>query len=322
LSVRSLVDPIGPRGCVQVSYLLLAPTAAIVLLWWRRRIGYLRRHRVTTPVRTADVVAILLGAAITSAGLYAVACGLVRGIGLAATGWPRAVDPGPLALGTEEQMIVGGGLLVVGAFVLGIARRKRPVREAPVDTSQVALGRPSPGRVFPAFGRVPRGVFGLLGVLGLADVLGVFVLWIVGVLPADGLWGTDGVVGHLVVVFVATVVFIRAAQAAPPPGADVRALSGVVIVAGRSPFVWLSGVSATTRPTNRVLPGEALTHVHLIRTLGSTSPGTAMVTIHPPGADPFEYPNELHLRRDQASRLRALLPEDKVSELVRAPSAS
>lgn len=44
-----------------------------------------------------------------------------------------------------------------------------------------------------------------------------------------------------------------------------------------------------------------------------------MVTVRLSG-EPVEYPNELTVSRGQISRLRASLPESRLTEIVRAPN--
>lgn len=312
-SVR--VDPFGPGTYLQVAYLLLGPAGVLALVWWRGRFAFLLRHRHTTRVRPVDLVAVGLGVLLAVTGLYLLFCGAFRGISVSAAGWLWALDPGPVAVDPVRQLVLGAVALVVSVFVLQVVRRRRPTR-SPVDAGQVVVGKPAPGREFPVLGPRPRGVVALLGVLGLLDLIGVFVLWLLGLLPSHGVWGSDGVVGHLVVVLVITVVLIRAGQPGVDASAEVRALSGVVLVPGRSPYVWLSGTFASRDPANRVLPWDSLDHVYLIRTLGTASAGTAMFA-----AGGVEYSAELPMTPATITRLHAVLPEEKITEVVRAPSS-
>lgn len=260
------VDPVGPGAYVQVSYLLLGPAAALLLVWWRRRFGRLSRLR---RLRPADMVAAGVGVAVAVTGLYLLCCGAVRGFASAVAGWLWAADPGPVVADPLLQLGMGAGALVVAAFVLR-ARGRRG--ESPENTGQLALGRPTPGRPFPPVGPRLRGLAALAGVLGLLDLIGVVVLWVLGLLPAHGPLASDAALGHLVVVGVATVFLIRAAQ--PDPVAEAPATLSGVVLDERAGYVWLSGVSSRRHPANVAVPWDSLEHVHLIRTLGATGPGT------------------------------------------------
>lgn len=302
-----LVDPVGPGWYVQVGYLLLGPAAPLLLAWWRRRLGRLVWHRRITPVRPAGVIAAGVGVAMAVTGLYLLCCGAIRGFADAVTGWLWAVHPGLFAAEPVTQLWVGAVLLVVAAFVLR-GRRRPPDEQA--DTGQLVLGRPTPGRLFVPLGPRQRGVVALAGVVGLAALVGLFVWWVL---------GTAVSLGHLVVVGVATVFLVRAARAGDTAAAPAT-LSGVVLVTGtRTPYVWLSGLSARRQPANLAVPWDSLEHVYLIRTLGAVTPGTVMITVRLPGVDePVEYPNELLVSRARTIELGALLPKEKLTEIVRA----
>jgi hypothetical protein len=155
------------------------------------------------------------------------------------------------------------------------------------------------------------------------DLVGLLVMWLLEWQPAHGPWGEDSTLGHLVVVGVATVVLVHAANPAPDPEAEVKTLSGFVLVPGaKEPYVWLSGASTNRQPANRALPWQSLEHVHLIRTLGATSSGTVMITVRPPDAtEPVEYPTGLPVSKAAVGQLHALLPQEKLTEVGRAPSA-
>ena len=193
----------------------------------------------------------------------------------------------------------------------------------PAPTAQLAVGKPTPGPLFPVFGPVVRGVATIAGLLGVADLMVVLFLWPIGAL-AEGMgpWRADTAVGHLVVVAVATVLLFRVAK---PPQRDrpLTTPSGFVLDAdGRSPYVWLSGGATNRRPVNQALPWETLSQVQLVRTLGApaSEPGTAAIAVYLPGADkPTEFAKQLPVSPVQAARLRAVLPKEKVTEVVKAP---
>jgi hypothetical protein len=305
------VDIVGPGAYVQVAYLLLGPAIVLLLTWWRHRLGHLLRHRGITPVRPVGLVAACAGVAVAVAGLYLLCCGAVRGLAFALAGWLWTADPGPFAAEPVTQLLVGAAALVVAPFV---SRAPRVPRAAPADTGQLSLGKPTPGRLFVPLGLRLTGVVALAGVLGLLALVGLVVLWIL---------GADVVLGHFVIMGVATVFLIRAARSGVGDSADPPAtLSGVVLVAGtRAPYVWLSGLSARRRPANLAVPWDSLEHVYFIRTVGATTPGTVMLTVRLPGAvEPVEYPTELPVSRTRTAELYALLPKEKVTEVLRAPA--
>ncbi|MFI7679120.1 pentapeptide repeat-containing protein [Actinophytocola sp. NPDC049390] len=107
------------------------------------------------------------------------------------------------------------------------------------------------------------------------------------------------------------------------PESRLVSVSGLVLAGGgHEPYVLVAGRTDANRPVSRVLPWHALTHVHLIRVLGTAHANQAVVTLHEPGADaPTEYAKELHITGAHVIRLRATLPAEMITDSVRAPSS-
>ncbi len=316
---------VEPSG-TQVAHLLMWPAAAYALAWWRIRLGFQLRHRVTTPPRPAGLAGGVVGIGLVVIGMYLAAVGLVRGFTSLVGDVAWTTDPGPLSfLATEpgNQLAFAGGALVLGWLMVWSTRRRGPAGNLSPARSQVAIGKPTAAPTESELGATARAVLTLVAFAGLADLVLVVVLIVLDSLPATGPWQSDTVVGHLVFVAVATLVLFRFATRARS-GNEVATPSGVVFAAGgREPYLWLSGISSDRNPVSQALPWEALEQVHFIRVLGTTDPASAMITIRRPGADkPTEYPRELPMTPAQVAALRELLPPEMCTEHTRAPSST
>lgn len=318
-------DPVPAAPGEQISYVLLGPAAAIVLILWRRGIGRMMRHRVTTPLQPARLVGGVVGALLVVTGLYLAAVGAIRGIAHLTGGANWATDPGPFgfaATAPQHQLAIAGGALVLGWITLRSAARRRQAAHTSPGGSQVAIGKPTPGWSGPVLPGPVRGAAKVLAFAGLADIAVVVLMLVLDELPASGPWQADTVVGHLVFVAVTTATLFMVA-AYLPSGVEVATPSGVVFSAGgREPYLWLSGTTAGKQPASQALPWESLEQVHFIRVLGTADPAKAMITVRLPGADrPGEYPGELPVTPAQVAGLRALLPPEMITEHTRVPSS-
>ncbi|MFI7677243.1 pentapeptide repeat-containing protein [Actinophytocola sp. NPDC049390] len=309
----------------QVAHTLLWPAGALALAWWRGRVGYLLRHRRTTPTRPGRVVGAVVGVGVVVAGIYLAAVGVLRGFTHLIGGVPWATDPGPLgflATAPHHQLAFAGGAFLVGGLVSRLSRGRRREAERTPAGSQVAIGKPKPAPVGPELPAPVRLAVKVLACACLADLVAVVAMIFLDALPATGPWRAGTVVGHLVFVAITTLLLFLVTERVRT-GEKVATPSGVVFAAGgRDPFVWLSGTSADKRAASQALPWEALDQVHLIRVLGTADPSSAMITVRAPGTDePAEYPAELPVTRDRVAALRELLPPEMVTEHTRAPSS-
>lgn len=326
LAVNTDADPLPDEvNVTQIAYVLLWPAAAIVLLWWRSGVGFMVRHRRTTPLSPVAIVGGIVGALLVMTGLYLVAVAAFRGIAASAGGASWTTDPGPFAfLATQpsHQFAYAGGAFVLGVLILRAARRRWPVAERQRPGASATIGKPTPAPAGTELNGFVRGFVRALAFAGLIDIGAVVVLLVMDELPATGLWGSDTVAGHLAYVAIVTLLLFGSTFRSRT-GTSVVTPSGVVLMAGgREPYLWLSGTSSDKRPAGQALPWAALEQIHFIRTLGRSDPGLAMITVRPPGSDqPAEYPAEMAVTPDQVAALRALLPSEMFTEHTRAPSS-
>lgn len=321
------LDAASFDGHRQISWLAFWPALAFMLNWWRARIGYLARHRTTTPVRPAEVVLASAAVVFAVGGVYLFGVGAARGVARLSEAWLPTIDPGPLAVvGADpvHQLVSGATAVGIAMVLFRLARwRRRPLRKA-AGTGQVVIGeRVAVGRA-PAVSRTLRPVVVVAAMAGAIDLFVVVAMKIAGELPVDGLWSATGFWGHVPTVALATIFFTRLSLADNRSSySRLESLSGVVLAgSGRAPYVLASGKTETRGPVSRVLPWDALTHVHLIRTLGTPHASRAMVTLHQPGATgAIEHREELPITVAQLTRLRETLPPEMVTEVVRAPPA-
>jgi hypothetical protein len=328
LVVNSDVDPLPDEVAdsdTQIAYVLLWPAAAIVLLWWRSGIGYMLRHRRTTPLSPVAVVGGIVGVPLVMTGLYLAAVAAFRGIAASAGGASWTTDPGPFEFLTTQpsyQFAYAGGAFVLGVVILRATRRRWPATERRPAGSSATIGKPTPAPTGTELNGFVRGFVRALAYAGLIDIGAVVVLLVLDELPATGLWGSATVGGHLGFVAIVMLLLFGSTFRART-GTGVVTPSGVVLMGGgREPYLWLSGTSADKRPAGQALPWDALEQIHFIRTLGTTDPGAAMITVRGPGsAQPTEYPAEMSVTPDQVAALRALLPSGMFTEHTRAPSS-
>lgn len=321
------LDAASIEGNRQIAWLVFWPALAFMLNWWRARIGYLVRHRTTTPVRPAEMVVASAAIVFAVGGVYLLGVGAARGVARLSAAWLPTIDPGPLAVvGADpvHQLVSGGTALGIAMVLFPVARwRRRPLRKA-APTGQVVIGeRVALGRA-PAVSRPLRLVAVVAAMAGAIDLIVVVSMKIAGELPADGLWNATGFWGHVATVALATIFLTRLSWVDTRSSySALKSLSGVVLAgSGRSPYVLASGKTETRGPASRVLPWDALTHVHLIRTLGTPHAGRAMVTLRQPGATgAVEHREELPITVAQLTRLRETLPPEMITEVVRAPPA-
>lgn len=311
----------------QISWLVFWPALAFMLTWWRARIGHLSRHRTTTPVRPAEVVLASAAVVFAIGGVYLVGIGAARGIARLSGAWLPTIDPGPLAaVGADpvHQLMSGGTAFGIAMVLFPLARwRRRPLRKA-AGTGQVVIGeRVAMGRA-PAVSRPLRPAAVVAAMAGAIDLVVIVALKVAGELPAAGLWSATAFWGHVPTVALATIFLTRLSWADNRSSySHLESLSGVVIAgSGRAPYVLASGKTETRGPVSRVLPWDALKHVHLIRTLGTPHATRAMVTLRQPGATgAIEHREELPITVAQLTRLRETLPPEMITEVVRAPPA-
>lgn len=326
LAVHTDVAPLPDEvNDTQIAYVLLWPAAAIVLLWWRSGVGFMLRHRRTTPVSPVAVIGGIVGASLVMAGLYLAAVAAFRGIAASAGGASWTTDPGPLeflATQPSHQFAYAGGAFVLGVIILRVCRRRWPSVERQQPGASATIGKPTPAPSGTELNGFVRGFVRALAFAGLIDIGTVVVLLVMDELPATGLWRSDTVAGHLAYVGI-VMLLLFGSTFRSRTGTSVVTPSGVALVAGgREPYLWLSGTSSDKRPAGQALPWAALEQIHFIRTLGKTDPGLAMITVRGPGSDqPAEYPAEMSVTPEQVAALRALLPSEMFTEHTRAPSS-
>jgi hypothetical protein len=169
------ISIVSPHDGIQMSYLLVIPACAVLVAWWRRRIGDLWRRRA---VRPADLAKIAIGIPLAMAGIYAVCCVAVRAIITYVIGWLWGILPGPLgAVGLSKpfaQLGAGLGAILLASMILreefariilrgasagiltGPSARLPPAASTPGALSAgvpagapLVIGVPSPGSRFP-----------------------------------------------------------------------------------------------------------------------------------------------------------------------------
>jgi hypothetical protein len=321
------LDAASIEGNRQIAWLVFWPALVIMLNWWRARIAHLSRHRTTTPVRPAEVVVASAAVVFAVGGGYLLAVGAARGLARLSEAWLPTIDPGPLAVvGADpvHQLVSGGTAVAIAMVLFPLARLRRSSFRRAAPTGQVVIGERVAVGPAPAVSRPVRPLAVVAAMAGAIDLVVMVSLKIAGELPADGLWSATGFWGHVATVALATIFLTGLSW--PDTRSSYSALaslSGVVLAgSGRAPYVLASGKTETRGPVSRVLPWDALTHVHLIRTLGTPHATRAMVTLRQPGATgAIEHREELPITVVQLTRLREMLPPDMLTEVVRAPPA-